>query len=163
TLPPLPKPVATPPPATTPEPVHVFYVRYSANNKSNPEITHAGGYAQRQGPAHGDYGSAANFLNDPQINLEKPVASIPIRQPETFISNNNPLLSVPSFQNHGSPSPPEQHVPTEAPLQTTTLRALIRPDKNEYSASRLGVTFDHPPNPDAILQHHLQQQQKFQD
>ena len=70
TLPPPPRPLPPPTPAPpTPEPVHVFYVKYSANNKSSPEITPAG-YSHRGGPLH---------AIDPQINLEKPIASIPIR------------------------------------------------------------------------------------
>ena len=68
TLPPRPTIRPTLPPPTTPEPVHVFYVRYSSNNKSN------------NGVVLGDYGGGQHFAESGQsLNLERPVASIALK------------------------------------------------------------------------------------
>ncbi|CAL8108499.1 unnamed protein product [Orchesella dallaii] len=130
-------PTYAPPPTQppTPEPVHVFYVKYSQNNNSLDNY-----YA----------GSA------PHVQLEQPISSIPVRGPDrngmlpVDDTNNPPQPQLQPQIQDNIPSSSKQQESTQSPPTTTTLRTIIRPDRNEFqhpSSNQQGnlvVSFDNP-------------------
>lgn len=160
TLPAMPTlPPPPPPPPPTPEPVHVFYVKYSQKNNT---------------PVFDNYYGQSNH----HIQLEQPISSVPVRGPDRNgmlpVDDGQDSMPQSSIQHQNiynalyTSSPEPGISTTPAPSTTTTLRTIIRPDRNEFSqgGSGLVVSFDNPAVEHEIFANYtngyMQQQQQLQ-